>query len=467
MPGRMEHDEGRPRGGPRCVRGWLVAAVILLVAAGCGARPALAPSPEAAPFARPLDIYRELGFLTGGSQFPVVASFATLAGPAASSYILFGLSMPSTALRFQRDGSSFVAEYDVNLDIMGLDSALVDRFSTRETIRVASFAETGRTDESILFQHAMAVAPGTYVISVQVADAHSSRGLRTADTLAVPVYGADANVVSAPLPAFEATGRSDRGLAPAIILNPRHSLPFGDGTPLIYVETYDSRQQVSIRLLDAGGTVVWSASEPVQVGGDVGFAAVAIPPDSLPLGRFTIQVIDAGRVAMQRPLLLTVSDQWMVENFDDVLQFLRYIAHPEELDSLSQGSPAQRRERWERFWDRRDPLPASPVNEFRDQFFQRVRFATEAFREAGNAGWQTDRGEVYIVLGPPDQAVERAIGRADLAGRPDATEWIYGNVAGGRLSLLFHDRTGFGRYELVPASASAFRAAAARLRPRP
>jgi hypothetical protein len=31
---------------------------------------------------------------------------------------------------------------------------------------------------------------------------------------------------------------------------------------------------------------------------------------------------------------------------------------------------------------------------------------------------------------------------------------------------LFYDRTGFGRFELIPASASAFRAAAERLKPR-
>jgi hypothetical protein len=44
-------------------------------------------------------------------------------------------------------------------------------------------------------------------------------------------------------------------------------------------------------------------------------------------------------------------------------------------------------------------------------------------------------------------------------------EWIYSAAPGGRLNLLFHDRGGFGRLELVPSSRAAFRSAAARMKP--
>jgi hypothetical protein len=99
--------------------------------------------------------------------------------------------------------------------------------------------------------------------------------------------------------------------------------------------------------------------------------------------------------------------------------------------------------------------------------FRRVRYATEEFRETGGrAGWNTDRGEVYIVLGQPDNAVERYVGDIDVTRQPNAEEWVYTAVPGGRLNLLFYDRTGFGRYELIPSSASAFRSVAERIKPR-
>lgn len=161
-------------------------------------------------------------------------------------------------------------------------------------------------------------------------------------------------------------------------------------------------------------------------------------------------------------MLVTISEQWMVANFDDVLNFLSYIARPEELDSLREASGAERQEAWDRFWARRDPIPATATNEYLEEFFERVRTATEYFGEPGRPGWQTDRGEVYIILGRPDEIIglERPASTLGIAG---LIEWIYYDSPIGRLDLQFVDRTGVGRYELTPSSRSAFRNAARRM----
>lgn len=54
------------------------------------------------------------------------------------------------------------------------------------------------------------------------------------------------------------------------------------------------------------------------------------------------------------------------------------------------------------FWARRDPTPGTPRNEFREEFLARVRYAEEAFKEKRARGSLTDRGQVYILLGPPE-----------------------------------------------------------------
>ena len=170
-----------------------------------------------------------------------------------------------------------------------------------------------------------------------------------------------------------------------------------------------------------------------------------------------------GGKALRTPFLISISDQWMVANFGEVLRFLEYIANPVEVDSLRRAQGSHRREAWDRFWAKRDPLPATPINEFREQFFERIRVATEQFSETGRPGWDTDRGEVYIVFGAPDQTLERAVGR-DASARPNLVEWLYESVPGGRLVLQFIDRGGFGHYELTPGSEAAFRTVAVRMR---
>ena len=459
--------EGHPRGGPLVFLG-LAAALALAACAGGG--PGRTPgSPRPQVLARPLEIYDQMGLIAGPPHFPVVASLSTLAGPADSSYVLLSMSLPNSALRFQRESAGFYAEYTVSASFLK-DSVTVGRLDRRETVRVGSFAETGRAEESVVFQQLVAVPPGRYQVQLLTADVHSSRNFRVTDTVDVPAYGAGAARLSSPLLVYRAEGRAARTERPFLISNPRHAVPYGGEAPRIYLESYgmSPEQSLTMRVVDQEGTTVWTANATlVQGDSSIRYGVVEVPASSLPLGRFWVEVSEQGREPLRTPLVLTISDQWMVANFDEVIDFLRYIAYPEELDSLRAGSPAERRARWEAFWARRDPLPVTELNEYRDEFFQRVRYATEAFREPGGmAGWDTDRGEVYIVLGPPDHAQERYIGVSNMSGQPNAEEWLYSAAPGGRLSLLFLDRGGFGRYELSASSASAFRSVADRMKPR-
>ncbi|MBP7147124.1 MAG: GWxTD domain-containing protein [Acidobacteria bacterium] len=54
------------------------------------------------------------------------------------------------------------------------------------------------------------------------------------------------------------------------------------------------------------------------------------------------------------------------------------------------------------FWERRDPDPRSPQNELRLAFWSRVAEANRRFGDTPKPGWKTDRGKIFILLGPPD-----------------------------------------------------------------
>ena len=53
------------------------------------------------------------------------------------------------------------------------------------------------------------------------------------------------------------------------------------------------------------------------------------------------------------------------------------------------------------FWARRDPTPATSRNEFKEDFDARVKFADDNFSDGRDPGSLTDRGRVFILLGPP------------------------------------------------------------------
>jgi GWxTD domain-containing protein len=104
----------------------------------------------------------------------------------------------------------------------------------------------------------------------------------------------------------------------------------------------------------------------------------------------------------------------------------------------------------QRFWAGRDPDTSTPDNEFRDLFYRRVAFAARAFTtESTKPGWKTDRGKIYILLGPPDDFDERVSQRQDT----QAIIWTYrdpppGTVASPNTQVTFL-RDASGEYRLT------------------
>lgn len=101
---------------------------------------------------------------------------------------------------------------------------------------------------------------------------------------------------------------------------------------------------------------------------------------------------------------------------------VRYlITAEEEREFRSLTDDAARLEFIRRFWGRRDPTRDTPENELRDLFWRRVAEANRLFVETIKQGWKTDRGRIYILLGPPDEQETdpvRKEGRGEI-------RWIY------------------------------------------
>jgi len=103
------------------------------------------------------------------------------------------------------------------------------------------------------------------------------------------------------------------------------------------------------------------------------------------------------------------------------------------------------------FWTRRDPLPSTRVNEFRQDFEARLEHVSEHLSEPGLPGWQTHRGRVYLVLGPPRSDLPRYVPNPDSGSMVPARAWSYGyERLGFQSALLFVDTFHNGHYWLLP-----------------
>ena len=82
---------------------------------------------------------------------------------------------------------------------------------------------------------------------------------------------------------------------------------------------------------------------------------------------------------------------------------VRYlITYREERAFMKLETDSQRAYFIYRFWFKRDPTPGTVRNEYREIFWDRVITANSMFNESMTPGWKSDRGRIFILIGPPD-----------------------------------------------------------------
>ncbi len=130
-------------------------------------------------------------------------------------------------------------------------------------------------------------------------------------------------------------------------------------------------------------------------------------------------------------------------------EFYKYaylIMNDNEKDIFKHLPDKEARETFiEDFWKKRDPDPSTEVNEYKKEFYRRIEYANQRFKE-GPPGWKTDRGRIYIYLGPPDKTEETRL-HGDPNVRGPKLIWTYYKYG---VAVLFEDKKGIGEFKFDP-----------------
>ncbi|MDQ2669602.1 MAG: GWxTD domain-containing protein [Gemmatimonadota bacterium] len=399
--------------------------------------------------------FRGLGRLAAGDPMPFVGDMAFLAGPGDSVRAVLALSLENRAFTFQREGAAFVARYEVNvtLERPGAEPIPVNR---TEAVRVATYQETQRAEESVLFQQNFSVVPGEYQVTVKVRDPVSNAESQARQAFTVPDFAS--GTTSAPILAYQATGRGNEAEPVGLVLNPRGAVAYGGDTLLAYIEGYafDAPATVPFEVRTEADSVVYVDSLRFQGGLDVESQVLRMRPDSMALGELRL-VVGEGDAQRVTRALISFSSAWVITNFDEMLSLLRYFGEDNLLAQMREAPDSVRADLWRQFYRNTDPNPTTPENEALNSYFSRVSMANQRFRDESVAGWRTDRGEVFITLGEPDEVYNST----PTGGGGRVIRWTY---IADRLNLFFVDETGFGRYRITPSGRAEFERALSRRR---
>jgi len=122
--------------------------------------------------------------------------------------------------------------------------------------------------------------------------------------------------------------------------------------------------------------------------------------------------------------------KWLTED-------VNYIIAAEEVRAFQELSTDKARDRFiEAFWAKRNPLPGTSHNSFKEEHYRRIAYANEHYATASFPGWHTDRGKIYILYGRPDQIESHPTGEKSERTGGDETlthpfeVWRYRHIDG-------------------------------------
>ncbi len=159
------------------------------------------------------------------------------------------------------------------------------------------------------------------------------------------------------------------------------------------------------------------------------------------------------RKAAAQERLDKVYEKWMDED-------VRWIITDEERKTFKALKTDEEREQFiEQFWLRRDPDSDTDVNEYREEYYQRIAYANEHYT-SGIPGWKTDRGRIYITFGKADEIETHPSGGSydrptwegggTTSTYPFETWWYrYIEGVGSDVEIEFVDPTGSGEYRIA------------------
>jgi len=131
---------------------------------------------------------------------------------------------------------------------------------------------------------------------------------------------------------------------------------------------------------------------------------------------------------------------------------VRYLLTGSQQDAYRRLSTlAERSEFVTEFWKAHDPTPETPQNEFRDEFEKRVAFADARLGQEETRGSLTDRGMLFVLLGPPTWVGRKPLAVGEDTDDPrgmsrynpfEATSALKGNVTASQAAAIVASMSG-------------------------
>jgi GWxTD domain-containing protein len=373
------------------------------------------------------------------------------------------VQVPYNRIQFVKSGNNFIGSYTISVSVYdSTKNNLVLEKIWNEKITTQDFDQTSSEKNFNLSLRSFDLSPGKYFFQTAVEDQDSRKTVRSGKMFEVRnlsnAYSiSDIMIISK---------RTNEGGKSNILPNITNNVTLQQGTFPIFYEIYsDSSTNVNLKysLAYDKGENIFQTVVPRKLEEGANQIIYSFVDSTLNIGTYRLSI----DVESLKPLpgrkdstLLSVNKLFNAElpgvpsiakDIDEAVDEMVYIATNKEMDYINDAKTKKEKlKRFDKFWKKKDPNPSTEENMVYNQYYGRVAFANEHF-STYIKGWKTDRGMVYITLGPPNTVDRHPF---DVDSKPYEV-WDYYDL---NIQLIFVDETGFGDFRLItPLSGDLYR----------
>ncbi len=359
------------------------------------------------------------------------------------------IQVPYSQIQFLKaQGGGFSADYFVTVSVFDENKdKLIQEKSWDEKVETDDFSKTDSRNNYNLSLRSFFLSPAKYFIRTSIEDKDSKREYATGKKFEVRSFEEKPSVSDIMLISKWSEVNGKRKIIPNVSRNvaaQQSGLKF-------FFEVYSLKpEKINIKysVMDEDKDVILTDSESKDL--DSGKTQIfhALSDTDFSFGNYMLNVevddSDNNKIAsVDGPFF----SRWIgmpssIKDLDNAIDEMVYIASESELDLIKDSKTKKEKlKRYMEYWKKKDPTPTTDDNPVMEEYYRRVSYANEKFSHYVD-GWRTDRGMVYIILGPPNN-VDRHPYEVDS--KPYEV-WEYYVL---NKSFTFLDDTGFGDYRLI------------------
>jgi len=360
----------------------------------------------------------------------VFDTFVRAGDSADSGMVSVSLIVPYKHILFNRDGGSYRAQVDVTVSLY-LEGRRVGGFSDLKTVEVGQV----NAKAELKYQREFLMPFGKYTAKAVVTDLNTQKRR----TLEKPV---DLTVLN--------TGGWQMGNL--YLVRNREAEKDSSARYVSFgfsAAGHEGPVEFSYRVLNINGKEVRGDVFSLQLQPQARDYSFSIRSEGLQYREYRLELrtaLDGQDYVRSIPFQIRWSGMnQQITNLDEAITQMRYLMMTnfltrEQFDIIENAQGDLQRNAFMEYWKSMDPTPGTDVNELMNEYYRRINESNMSFG-AHRAGWETDRGMVYTIFGPPD---DREIHNFELNTRPYII-WYYYTL---NKYFIFVDYSGFGDFQL-------------------